>query len=302
VILKNITIMLVPEGANGIRQIKFPKILLYVCAFLLIGSSAYLSHILSDYRALKGKLPQISELDRENTHQKKQFAHLAGRIDLISREMEELRKFDHRLRVMVYPEMGDENGELRGVGGSDPRLLRPDFSSAGTQKELVRLMNRSLDVLNNEISVGKQDKADFHKFLEKQKMLLASTPSIWPTKGWLSSRFGYRVSPFTGEREFHKGLDISSRMSAPIIAPANGIVDSVTEDFGYGKMLTLKHGRGLTTRYAHLQKFLVKKGEQVKRGDTIALVGSTGRSTGPHLHYEVLLNGVAVNPQRYILN
>ena len=132
--------------------------------------------------------------------------------------------------------------------------------------------------------------------------MLAHTPSLWPTKGWVSSRFGQRVSPFTNEREFHKGLDISTSKLSPIIAPADGVVSSVRWDHGYGKILTINHDYGLKTKYAHLEDSLVKKGQYVKRGQKIALVGATGRTTGPHLHYEVHLNGAPVNPLRYILN
>ena len=163
-------------------------------------------------------------------------------------------------------------------------------------------MHGSLDDLDNEITIDEQNKAELYKFFENQKMLLASTPSIWPAKGWLSSRFGYRISPFTGKKEFHKGLDIATRSGNPVIAPADGVVSRIGCDHGYGNLLSLKHGYGLMTRYAHLQKILVKKGQYVKRGETIALVGNSGRSTGPHLHYEVHLNKVAVNPLRYILN
>ena len=132
--------------------------------------------------------------------------------------------------------------------------------------------------------------------------MLAHTPSVWPTKGWVSSRFGYRISPFTSEREFHKGLDISTRKKSPVIAPSDGIVSSVRWDHGYGKLLSISHGYGVKTRYAHLDEVLVKQGQYVKRGQKIALVGDTGRTTGPHLHYEVHLNEVPVNPLRYILN
>ena len=132
--------------------------------------------------------------------------------------------------------------------------------------------------------------------------MLSCTPSIWPTKGWISSRFGYRISPFTNEREFHRGLDVSNRMNTQIIAPGDGVISLIGEDYGYGKILHVDHGYGMKTIYAHLSSILVKKGQYVKRGQKIALVGNSGRSTGPHLHYEVHLNGVPVNPLRYILN
>jgi murein DD-endopeptidase MepM/ murein hydrolase activator NlpD len=110
------------------------------------------------------------------------------------------------------------------------------------------------------------------------------------------------VSPFTGRRQFHRGLDIASHSGTPIISPADGVVTFTGRKGLMGNMLTLEHGYGMVTRYGHLKKILKKRGERVKRGETIALVGNTGRSTGPHLHYEVRLNGVAVNPTKYFLN
>lgn len=176
----------------------------------------------------------------------------------------------------------------------------PDYSVAKTHKDLVRLLHRSLDSLNDEIAIGKQDRTELHKLPENQKIRLASTPSILPTRGRLSSRFGYRNSPFTGEKEFHKGIDIATKMNTPVVAPANGIVSSIRWEHMPGRVLYINHGHGLVTKYAHLQEVLVQKGQYVKRGETVALVGNTGRSTAPHLHYEVHLNGVPTDPLRYV--
>ena len=201
---------------------------------------------------------------------------------------------------MANVDEGETQGQFIGVGGSDPGPKLSDESVAENLKELVLVMHQSLDELNEEIVVEKNVKIELYQFLENQKNLLASTPSIWPTKGWLSSRFGYRISPFTGGREFHKGIDISTRLNTPVTAPSDGIVVRVGRNGGFGKMITIQHGYGLVTKYAHLEKILVKKGQTVKRGDKIGLAGNTGRSTGPHLHYEVHLNGVPVNPVRYV--
>lgn len=245
---------------------------------------------------------RLAQIEKEYEQQKSQFIHLAQRIDQVTLKVGELTEFDRKLRTMVNLETNEADTQIQGVGGSSPILMDPKQTRAKNHKELVRSMYRSLDNLDSEIVDGKHHKAELQKFLENQKMLLASTPSIWPTKGWLSSRFGYRVSPFTGEREFHRGIDIATRMSTPIVAPADGIALYVGWDGGYGKVLSIKHGYGLMTKYGHLKKALVKKGQYVKRGETIALVGNTGRSTGTHLHYEVHLNRVPVNPIRYILN
>jgi murein DD-endopeptidase MepM/ murein hydrolase activator NlpD len=203
---------------------------------------------------------------------------------------------------MVNIETKEDDVQYLGMGGVSPSAVGPDYSMEQAHREVVRLMHQSLNNLDTEISLQANAKAELYKFLKDKMSVLARTPSIWPAKGWVSSRFGYRISPFTKEREFHSGLDIVTRNKAPIVAPADGIIAKVSREYGYGNIVTINHGNGLKTRYAHLTKSLVKRGQHVKRGDKIALVGSSGRSTGPHLHYEVYMNGVPVNPSRYILN
>jgi murein DD-endopeptidase MepM/ murein hydrolase activator NlpD len=132
--------------------------------------------------------------------------------------------------------------------------------------------------------------------VERREELAAATPSIWPTHGWLTGTFGGRSDPFTGEPGYHQGIDISTDKGQPIVAPADGTVESAAYSGDYGNLITLKHRFGLTTRYGHLSAFEVKPGQEVKRGDVIGYVGSTGRSTGAHLHYEILVNGQLINP------
>ena len=299
---KNINIFLVPDGTDCVRQIRLPKSLLFFIIPLLIICAGVLFCIINDYRGIKAKVPELAKLQKENALQKEQILYMARRIDQVSEEMNEVRKLDHKLKVMVNLETGEGDEQFKGVGGSDPALIDPKKTLTKVDRELVRAMHRSLDNLNSDINSSKEDKAGLQEFLENQKMLLASTPSIWPAKGWLSSRFGYRKSPFTGKKEFHKGLDISARKGAPIVASADGTVSFSGWDRGYGRIVVIKHGYGLKTKYAHLKKSLVKKGQYVKRGETIGLVGTSGRTTGSHLHYEVHLNGVPVNPLRYVLN
>jgi murein DD-endopeptidase MepM/ murein hydrolase activator NlpD len=134
------------------------------------------------------------------------------------------------------------------------------------------------------------------KGVERQEKLAAATPSIWPAKGWLTGRFGGRSDPFTGESAFHQGLDISASKGQPVYATADGRVDAASYDGEYGNLIVLTHDFGITTRYGHLSGFNVKRGQTVHRGDVIGFVGSTGRSTGAHLHYEILANGKLLNP------
>jgi len=134
------------------------------------------------------------------------------------------------------------------------------------------------------------------KDVERREALAAATPSIWPAHGWLTGTFGGRSDPFTGEPGFHQGLDISTEKGQPVFATADGVVESASYTGDYGNLIVLKHGFGLVTRYGHLSAFGVKPGSSVKRGDIIGYVGSTGRSTGSHLHYEILANGKLLNP------
>jgi murein DD-endopeptidase MepM/ murein hydrolase activator NlpD len=302
VAFKKITILLLPESTNRVKRFRIPSFLPVFLILLFISCAAFLVWIIRDYQTMKIQIPRLAQLEKENELQKSQLAHLAQRIEKTGEKMSELKEFDRKLKIMVNLETSEDKTEFRGIGGSDPFLVQSQQNKARTHKDLVRSMHSAIDNLDREIELCEQDKTELNKFLENQKVLLASTPSIWPTKGWLSSRFGYRISPFTGKKEFHRGIDISTRMGAPIVAPADGIVSKVYSDHGYGRVLSINHGYGVETKFAHLKKALVKKGQYVKRGETVALVGDSGRSTGPHLHYEVHLNRVAVNPQRYILN
>jgi len=297
---KKITVFLLPDGENSIRQFRLPMPSYSLLSLFLISFMSFLGWFVYDYYSMKSQMPRLAQLEKETEQKKQQIIHMAQRVDQIIGDMKSLKEFDRKLKTMVNFEAEDE--EAYGLGGPAPIFSDTENPDVENEKGLVRLMHRTLDNLENEVSIGEQEKTDLYEFFENQKMLLASTPSIWPTKGWMSSRFGYRISPFTGQKEFHRGIDVATRMSAPILAPADGIVSFTGRDGGYGKVVTIKHGYGLVTKYAHLNKALVKKGQRVKRGETIALVGNTGRSTGPHLHYEVHLNNVAVDPLRYILN
>jgi murein DD-endopeptidase MepM/ murein hydrolase activator NlpD len=132
--------------------------------------------------------------------------------------------------------------------------------------------------------------------VERREALAAATPSIWPTVGWLSAGFGQRPDPLTGEASYHGGLDISTDRGSPVVATADAAVESAEWTGNYGNLIVLDHGLGIKTRYGHLSGFAVKRGASVKRGDVIGYVGATGRTTGPHLHYEILTNGQVINP------
>jgi murein DD-endopeptidase MepM/ murein hydrolase activator NlpD len=163
------------------------------------------------------------------------------------------------------------------------------FSPFTNPEDTFGLLRDLLRGLESRLTLVRRD-------VEQQEKLAAATPSIWPAHGWLTGSFGGRPDPFTGEPDFHQGLDISTEKGQPVFATADGTVESASYSGDYGNFIVLKHDFGLSTRYGHLSRFNVAPGASVKRGDVIGFVGSTGRSTGAHVHYEVLANGRLINP------
>ena len=178
------------------------------------------------------------------------------------------------------------------AGGSvQPNPAVSDLAKAAfsSPEDTFGVLRELLHGLENRLSSVRRD-------VERRQALASATPSIWPAHGWLTGTFGGRSDPFTGEPGFHQGLDISTEKGSPVFATADGSVESAAYSGDYGNLIVLKHAFGLTTRYGHLSSYAVKPGRQVKRGDVIGYVGSTGRSTGAHLHYEILANGKLINP------
>jgi murein DD-endopeptidase MepM/ murein hydrolase activator NlpD len=177
------------------------------------------------------------------------------------------------------------------MGGSTEadRTAQRTISSLGTPEDTFGLLRTLLESLESRLSV-------VSRVVDRRNALAAATPSIWPAKGWLSSTMGRRADPITGGADFHSGLDIAGERGQPVFATADGTVTHVGFDGGYGNLIVLDHGFGLQTRYGHLLNYTVKSGAKVKRGDIIGHVGNTGRSTGYHLHYEVLASGKLLNP------
>lgn len=291
-----------PAGSNRVRQFSFHQIILVTVALFILCSGAYLFNTITAYYAIKTKMPTLTLLDKERSEHRQHLACFERRINQLTREMQELAELDQMLRVMMNLEETNPSGQFMGVGGSPSAQLASLSSTNTSPNKVIRKMHRSLENLTKEVDIRKESKINLHQLLENQKTLLACTPSIWPVRGWLSSSFGYRLSPFSNAREFHKGIDISSRLKSTIVAPADGTVVYVGRKPGYGKIIHIDHGHGLITRYAHLHKSLTKTGQNVTRGEKIALVGNTGRSTGPHLHYEIHRSGIPVDPLRYIVN
>jgi murein DD-endopeptidase MepM/ murein hydrolase activator NlpD len=176
-------------------------------------------------------------------------------------------------------------------GGTQPNAAVSDVitASLSTPEDTFGVLRNLLEGLENRLRYVRRD-------VEQREALAAATPSIWPAHGWLTGSFGGRSDPFTGERGFHQGIDISTEKGQSVFATADGTVESTSYSGDYGNLIVLRHGFGLSTRYGHLSGFRAKPGQSIKRGDVIGYVGMTGRTTGAHVHYEILANGTLINP------
>ncbi|MCJ7616553.1 MAG: M23 family metallopeptidase [Desulfobacterales bacterium] len=284
------------------RFITFISIFIAICLISV-------SFIIYDYSCLKKVILITKELEgdvankhEEITNQRKQINAFAVEVNSLKLKLVDLRNFEEKIRNIANIEENANKENLFGVGGSIPEDLDTQTPITEKHNSLIREMHEQTQQFDLAAINQKKSFESLFNNLEDQRNLLASRPAIRPTDGWISSRFGYRISPFTGLREFHKGLDIATRKGTPIVATADGVITFAGVKSFMGKMIVINHGHGMVTRYAHINKFLKKRGDAVKRGDTIALVGNTGRTTGSHVHYEVHLNGLPVNPAKYILN
>jgi murein DD-endopeptidase MepM/ murein hydrolase activator NlpD len=185
------------------------------------------------------------------------------------------------------------------VGIQDPP---PSEAAPAGDKSLADKVKKDIAWLARNSTVEERILEELIEAAKDKSARWAATPSIWPVRGWVTSGFGARISPFTGQLAMHDGLDIGAAPNTPIQASASGYVTSAGFDAKMGNVVLIDHGYGIQTEYGHLAKILVRQGQKIKRGDVVALVGSTGLSTGPHLHYMVKVQGQAVNPHNYILD
>jgi len=225
------------------------------------------------YRAATGELAdQISSLQTT-------LADLTEQAELDPATKAALQRLPAVVRASAA------GGGSRPVPGPSAVPQTPE-RTFGALRDLLGVLESRLDTVRTSI--------------EQQQALARATPSIWPVAGWLSSAFGRRRDPFSGEPDFHSGLDIAANRGTPVRATADGVVESAAYDGNYGNAILIGHGFGISTRFGHLSRYAVSAGQQVRRGDVIGYVGATGRATSSHLHYEILLNGQAINPLRIL--
>ncbi len=301
---KKITVFLLPQGPHKIKKFTISRTLPWTLVMMSViafaGLIAFSAYTQTRYQHMTGQQTELERLRQKSAQQNVQLFAFADKIRLLEQEMAKLRQFDKKLRVMTdKAPLLKKMGEV-GVGGSEGEALSPLSALKSNSDALIRQMHRDLDRLLAEASLRELSQQELGKLFEDTKSIIASTPDGWPLKGNLTSGFGYRSSPFGGSREFHRGIDISAPSGSPIVAPADGMVVSTDWHSGYGLIMVINHGYGVVSRYAHLSQAYVEPGQRVRRGERVAAVGMTGRTTGPHLHYEIILNGIPVNPMRFL--
>jgi murein DD-endopeptidase MepM/ murein hydrolase activator NlpD len=296
---KKLTFLFIP-GSEGIsKQLSISVALIYgvatAVAVLLIASFFLSAQFFSD----RVNTSELQHLRTENAQLKDKFEQMRWNLAEVQDRYTDLVQKEIRIRTMFdLPEINTEERQL-GVGGPIPKTMLhqspTEKVATSTEMEVDRLLRLSRYEL--------QKYGEVEDALKNVKDRLEHTPSIWPTQGWTSRGFGMKFDPFTGYKQMHRGIDVANRTGTPIIAPADGVVQETQHsNSGMGNCIIINHGYGFQTRYGHLSKIEVKRGQKVKRGDVIGLMGSTGYSTGPHLHYEVIRNGQFLNPVKYILN
>jgi len=288
---KRFYILFVARGEDGqLRKIPIPAHYFYVIVVGALIGVLGLTGLASSYVRMLLKVSSYNELRAEREDLKTRYTHL----EQASKERD--------IQVASLGSLASEVSSLYGLK-TEPELLKTAASDKveGTQlsSSLDRLYTLKTAALTGATSAGLS--LGMTRNVTTADWIRAnSAPNLWPVEGPVTGSFGERIDPFNGEGAFHSGVDIGAVYGQPIMAPAEGIVEFADFMGGYGRAVILDHGHGITTRYGHMKSFAVYPGQHVHRGDTIGYVGDSGRSTGPHLHYEVRINDVPVNPHKYL--
>ncbi len=316
--MKKTTVMIIQDSCSPTKQYGIPTVIfkiLFVGSFLFAGLIGFLCY---DYVQLLQMRLSYNQMAAENEGIKSEARALVSNIKEVKESLARVQDYTQKLTQITNVKVnkvtkstgmnqlaiGPLNAEEYEI--AKKRLKEEALSSSHMSMNLDDLMLKSsfVDLKDVQIEAELQvvDLQKILSVLSSQKSLLSSVPSIAPTSGWIASPFGHRVSPFTGIKQMHQGLDIAAPIGTPVYAPADGVVIYEGKKSGYGNFLMIAHGYGIVTRYGHTSQNMVVPGQRVVRGEQIATVGMTGRTTGPHLHYEVVVNGVVTNPNKFILN
>jgi len=303
---KNYHVVIFKDREGGFRNLRLRGWFGFSIVAIIAGLLALNAYLWTFYTRTGALEHELQESRRVLQEQNSQMLGLAVKVDELSADIERIQTFDSRLRVLLNIDKEAGAGIQNIEAANEEREGTAPLARSESLLQHRELFSRKAHTLVNELSTNvfleEISQQSLLLFLRENKETLLSTPSVWPATGRVTSGFGYRSSPYTGRKKLHAGLDIANKIGTPVWATARGVVTFANNDGAYGQCITINHGNNIVTRFAHLSAILVKEGQQVQRGEIIGKLGNSGRSTGPHLHYEVLVGGAPVNPMRYILN
>jgi murein DD-endopeptidase MepM/ murein hydrolase activator NlpD len=286
------TLIVVPHAKAKFRKIQVSVRLTKWAMGIAATMALILTGVLAHYTWINVEVGELRRLRSENVALSTKAQAYEQNAAKLQAKLMALQNMVMKLGVMAGLEKTLPDPAIGGVGG----LTRLETTSPSAEARLsMGVMEKTTEELTARSS-------RLEEFYQGQKVVLAATPSIWPVRGYLSSTFGNRVDPFTGQPDFHPGIDIATPIGTKVQAPADGVVVSTGVKGSYGNAIIIDHGYGVMTRYGHLSGFNVRPGQRVRRGDVIGFVGQTGRATAPHLHYEVWVKEQNQNPIQYILD
>jgi murein DD-endopeptidase MepM/ murein hydrolase activator NlpD len=312
--------MLIPDNANGVRQFRMAVPTFRFISFLGCVCIAVLGYFSVDYLELRTFRSEYRKIRGENLHLKGEAQILMENLEDVKSSLRRIQDYSGKLTELVSLKVNKVAKET-GIGpltdeeysSAKNAAIAPVTEEFGDTVKNVPLgvdMDRLIfqPVLTRLSSLGSQanrqaiELKNLLASLSQKETLLSSVPSARPVDGWTTSEFGKRISPFTGERTFHRGMDIASNIGSAIYAPADGVVVFAGAKAGFGNFIIIAHGYGIVTRYGHNSQNMVQAGQKVSKGEQIGTVGNSGRTTGPHLHYEVWVNGTPSDPAKFILD
>lgn len=304
--------MVIPERTRRVHKLILPFFALKIGIILFSLFTVFMVLIGVDYIHVLGQLAENKRLKGENFRLRQDLQLIRNKVDSMESTIERVRNYAKKLQILTGqgeraagakileegPEILREPAGGKPSGSRRSKLLIPTENEAPLKNTSLSLPDR-VDELQGVGLVTEASLSKLQSFFLTQTAVMAATPSLLPINGWISSSFGYRRHPYDGSYRFHAGVDIAADNGTPVRAPAAGTVLFSGGRSGYGKVVVIDHGYGIRTLFGHGSKLYVNAGERVKRGQKIAEVGNTGRSTGPHLHYEVRKNGQPVNPAAF---
>lgn len=325
-LLEKINIAVIPSPDRKIKTINVRRIfpiLIFVFIFSSISVMGYLyQHYYRNYLYLTIRVNQLKNVQAENQHLKNELFLLSQDTELLKEDLSELIEYKNQIDNLIENNNDNRVGlnlstdkvdlKLQTIFSFEHNLIQQGLPIGGGEyqalykypDEVIKKTKDNIEMVKKQLPSQKDKLNNLEGRVKEYNNFMASIPLIWPLadkgEGYISSDFGWRSDPFTGKQSLHEGLDIGVWYNTPVLATGDGRIKFAGMKGSYGYLVIIDHGYGFETRYAHLNKVKVKKGQKVSRGDIIAYSGNTGRSNGPHLHYEVRKNNIPQNPRNYI--